>query len=64
MKRRDEWGWLTYPFWAAIARCLPLTWLYDHFPLVFFYIVSKRYGEGERWDMAHMTPAPATKDKR
>lgn len=53
MKRRDEWGFLTYPFWNTLLSLLPMHWLYRRCQPVYFFIEIKAYGESTRWDMAH-----------
>lgn len=55
--RRDEWGWLTYPFWRTLGKLIPGSfWWHKWTRGIYVFFVANEYGEGERWYMRHGYP--------
>ena len=54
MTRRDEYGWLTFPFWTTLCRITP-GWFYRWRLTNWFWfeVMSRAYEEDMRWDLAH-----------
>ena len=55
-KRRDDYGWLTYPFWTALNRLVNL--LPAHYykgrlgDRLYFFVATEAYGEDLRWQLS------------
>lgn len=47
--RRDEYGWLTYPFWTWLLRVSGRLYGWQRTRDVWFAIAARSYGEEDRW---------------
>ena len=47
--RRDEYGWLTYPFWTWLLRMSGRLYHWGLTGDLWFAIAARSYGEEDRW---------------